>query len=77
MSATLGGSERVSPKTAATETEEPQRDNNIRDARGRCPAGNVGGPGNPFARRVAEFRQVLAANQSNFCIISRRWSIGN
>jgi len=56
MSATLCGNEPVSPKSAA---EEPQRDNNGRDARGRFAAGNFGGPGNPFARRVAEFRQVL------------------
>jgi len=30
-----------------------------RDARGRFTAGNAGGPGNPFARRVAELRKVL------------------
>src|SRR4051794_4887920 len=30
-----------------------------RDARGRFCKGNPGGPGNPFARRVAELRQVL------------------
>jgi hypothetical protein len=57
MSATLCGNERVSPQTS--KAEEPQRDNNGRDARGRFAAGTFGGPGNPFARRVAEFRQVL------------------
>jgi hypothetical protein len=57
MSATLCGNERGSPQTA--KAEQPQRDNNGRDARGRFAAGNFGGPGNPFARRVAEFRQVL------------------
>lgn len=30
-----------------------------RDARGRFAPGNAGGPGNPFARRVAQFRRVL------------------
>src|SRR6202790_5020870 len=30
-----------------------------RDARGRFQKGNAGGPGNPFARRVAELRKVL------------------
>ncbi len=29
------------------------------DARGRFPAGNAGGPGNPFARRVASLRTIL------------------
>ncbi len=57
MSATLCGNERVSPQTSTV--EEPQRDHNGRDARGRFAAGNCGGPGNPFARRVAESRQVL------------------
>lgn len=32
---------------------------NGRDARGRFTAGNGGGPGNPFARRVAELRSEL------------------
>ncbi len=30
-----------------------------RDARGRFTAGNAGGPGNPFARRVASLRTIL------------------
>jgi hypothetical protein len=57
MSATLCGNERVSPQTS--KAEEPQRDTKGRDARDRFAAGNFGGPGNPFARRVAQFRQVL------------------
>jgi hypothetical protein len=32
---------------------------NGRDARGRFAPGNAGGPGNPFARRVAQLRKVL------------------
>jgi hypothetical protein len=38
--------------------QAPAADNG-RDARGRFTAGNAGGPGNPFARRVAELRKVL------------------
>jgi hypothetical protein len=57
MSATLCGNEPVSPHTS--KTEQPQRENNGRDTGGRFAAGNIGGPGNPFARRVAQFRQVL------------------
>jgi hypothetical protein len=30
-----------------------------RDANGRFTAGNHGGPGNPFARRIAEFRRAI------------------
>jgi hypothetical protein len=33
--------------------------NGSRDARGRFLPGNPGGPGNPFARRVAAFRRAL------------------
>jgi hypothetical protein len=32
-----------------------------RDNRGRFAAGNAGGPGNPFARRMAAFRKALCA----------------
>jgi hypothetical protein len=39
--------------------EAQARMNDGRDARGRFAPGNVGGPGNPFARRVAELRKVL------------------
>jgi hypothetical protein len=35
------------------------REKNGRDARGRFAAGNLGGPGNPFARRTAKLRQAL------------------
>ena len=39
---------------------EPQTTpNSDRDANGRFAPGNVGGPGNPFARRVAELRQIM------------------
>jgi hypothetical protein len=34
-------------------------DNTGRDANGRFVAGNRGGPGNPFARRIAEFRKAI------------------
>ncbi len=44
----------------SSEAAHPQpADNHGRDARGRFAAGNPGGPGNPFARRVAELRSVL------------------
>jgi len=36
-------------------------DNGDRDASGRFTAGNRGGPGNPHARRVAEFRSAMLA----------------
>ncbi len=42
----------------ATETQQTGEGNG-RDALGRFTSGNVGGPGNPFARRVARLRQVL------------------
>ncbi len=38
----------------------PDGDNG-RDASGRFARGNAGGPGNPFARRLAAFRKVLLA----------------
>jgi hypothetical protein len=37
---------------------------NGRDARGRFAKGNAGGPGNPFARRMARMRSVLCATVS-------------
>jgi hypothetical protein len=62
MSATICGNERVSPKTPNSQADGPQRaTDGGRDERGRFTAGNVGGPGNPFARRVAKFRRVLHA----------------
>jgi hypothetical protein len=60
MSATQCEKEHRSPKTPESQAEEPRRaDSGGRDERGRFTAGNVGGPGNPFARRVAAYRQVL------------------
>jgi hypothetical protein len=38
---------------------EPAADDRGRDAQGRFAAGNQGGPGNPFGRRVAELRKVM------------------
>jgi hypothetical protein len=38
---------------------EPSPDAPGRDSRGRFTKGNKGGPGNPFARRMAALRQVL------------------
>jgi hypothetical protein len=46
-----GGAEGLRDEQAAAE--------NGRDARGRFVPNNPGGPGNPFARRVAELRKVL------------------
>ena len=43
------------PATATSDGNPPSG----RDANGRFARGNGGGPGNPFARRVAEFRQVF------------------
>src|SRR5467141_846016 len=36
--------------------------NDGRDGKGRFTAGNKGGPGNPFARKVAALRQALIAS---------------
>ncbi len=55
MSATLCGNERATSRTA----EQAPEDKNGRDACGRFTAGNIGGPGNPFARRVARYRKAL------------------
>jgi hypothetical protein len=60
MSATLCGNDPFLGKSLNGEAGEPRCDNdNGRDERGRFTAGNIGGPGNPFARRVARFRKVL------------------
>ncbi len=59
MSATLCGNERVSPGTAEAQADVQRDDFNGRDARGRFTDGNIGGPGNPFARRVARYRKAL------------------
>src|SRR6266851_1914205 len=53
MNTTERGSEHHAPNA----TEQPAA--NGRDARGRFVPGNPGGPGNPYARRVAELRQVM------------------
>jgi hypothetical protein len=39
--------------------EQTPQDRNGRDEHGRFMAGNMGGPGNPFARRVARYRKAL------------------
>ena len=41
------------------ERQQSAPDNTGRDSHGRFVAGNGGGPGNPFARRVAQLRSVL------------------
>ena len=48
--------------------------NEGRDGRGRFAAGNGGGPGNPFARRVAELRRNLldAATDENMRIVAEQ-----
>src|SRR5450631_2273310 len=46
-----------SPTTGDT----PKQDTGGRDAGGRFTKGNAGGPGNPFARRVARLRSVMLA----------------
>ncbi len=40
-------------------TMSPPHADNGKDAKGRFTKGNKGGPGNPFARRVAELRKLL------------------
>ena len=58
-------SEHVSTATSVNDADRPAPatpDGNPpsdRDAKGRYVKGNGGGPGNPFARRVAELRQVF------------------
>jgi hypothetical protein len=58
----MNTSKRRSENPSSVETPRAERTNaaeNGRDARGRFAPGNVGGPGNPFARRVAQLRTVL------------------
>jgi hypothetical protein len=45
--------------TATATTNGKEQSTNERDARGRFVPGNKGGPGNPFARKVAELRKTL------------------
>jgi hypothetical protein len=47
------------PASSGTEDQRQARDAAGRDARGRFAKGNLGGPGNPHARRVAQFRRAL------------------
>jgi hypothetical protein len=45
--------------TATATKNTKEKNTNGRDARGRFIPGNKGGPGNPFARKVAELRKAL------------------
>src|SRR6516225_9162891 len=45
--------------TATATTNGKEQHTNGRDTRGRFIAGNKGGPGNPFAHKVAELRKAL------------------
>ncbi len=47
-----------------TEQANAAQTNSGRDEKGRFLAGNKGGPGNPFARKVASLRQALLASIS-------------
>jgi hypothetical protein len=40
-------------------TPSPNGNNGSRDSQGRFVAGNAGGPGNPYARRVARLRSLM------------------
>jgi hypothetical protein len=51
--------ERETAMTATGTTNSKEQNHNGRDARGRFVPGNKGGPGNPFARKVAELRKTL------------------
>src|SRR5258708_3284253 len=59
MSRSKRRSENASVCAEALQGEQAAAADNGRDARGRFAPGNAGGPGNPFARRVAELRKVL------------------
>jgi hypothetical protein len=47
------------PSVAETHSPPPPTPSVGRDASGRFTKGNRGGPGNPFARQVAEFRKAI------------------
>src|SRR4051812_47410030 len=49
----------LAPQAALPPEAPPSSLKGERGAGGRFAAGNRGGPGNPFARRVAEFRKAL------------------
>jgi hypothetical protein len=59
MSPSKRRSENASVCAETLQGEQAPAADNGRDARGRFTAGNGGGPGNPFARRVAALRKVL------------------
>jgi hypothetical protein len=59
MSTSQRRSENASVCAENLQAEQAPAVDNGRDARGRFTAGNAGGPGNPFARRVAALRKVL------------------
>src|SRR5258708_31741394 len=59
MSTSKRRSENPSVSAETLQAEQPSAGDSGRDARGRFTAGNSGGPGNPFARRVAELRKIL------------------
>src|SRR5438552_12265233 len=48
------------PDGSHAEDHRPAASPAARDAQGRFGPGNAGGPGNPFARRTAEYRQAFA-----------------
>ena len=49
---------------ASQATAAPPNPSTGRDAKGRFTAGNPGGPGNPFARQIAQLRSSLIRNFS-------------
>src|SRR5262249_20282394 len=49
----------TNPQSATGKPARPAPGSDGRGANGRFTAGNPGGPGNPFARRVAQLRSIL------------------
>src|SRR5688572_2349049 len=49
----------------STTPETPKTEQSERDGQGRFKVGNGGGPGNPFARKVAGFRAAFIELVSN------------
>src|SRR6202158_1636747 len=47
------------PEQESAHAAQPHAEDNGRDTGGRYIGGNAGGPGNPFARRVAQLRSIL------------------
>jgi hypothetical protein len=71
--------ERPSPERMAAADQRPSEQRAAdhrkdRDAKGRFAAGNRGGPGNPFARHLAELRKELfdAAETDAVCDVARK-----